>query len=151
MTKEVSEILEESDSSTSIEHVDKLHRVGATKGNRQDIVVRFTNHSAKERFFLRRKNIKKKGVKVRPSLAPARRELLNEAFSLLNNYGDDQYPNLPHFVFADMNGDLKVKMTHRVGNRLFFNFKSIVELCQIIESCQVDAFPSETADVTDAT
>ena len=138
LLKEVTTIINEVDSSTTLADVDKFHRVGPLKGSKQDIVIRFKTHDAKEKFFLRRKNIKRTGVKIRPSLAPARRELLNQAIELLEDYQNNEYQltNAPHFVYADMHGNLKVKMTKEMNRKLFFNFTSIVDLNQIIEKCQ---------------
>ena len=135
LRKEVENILTEANSSTTINDVDKFHRVGPKKDNVQDVIVRFKSHTAKENFFLSRKEIKKRGVKVRPSLAPARRELLEEAIEFLQDYEsrDYQVNNMPHFVYADMHGNLKLKMSHAVNGRMFFNFNSIVELSALIE------------------
>ena len=108
-------------SSTTLADVDKFHRE-FHKERKQDIVVRFKTHDAKEKFFRRRNNIKRTGIKIRPSLAPARRELLREAIELLDNYDnrDYQLTNPPHFVYADMHGNLKVKMSREINRRLFF-------------------------------
>ena len=38
-----------------MEDVDKLHRVGPPKQGKQDIIVRFKSHTAKENFFKRKK------------------------------------------------------------------------------------------------
>ena len=88
--------------------------------------------------YINRKQIKKRGVKVRPSLAPARRELLDEAIDVVKDYDarDYQLNNMPHFVYADMHGNLKLKMTHAIKGRMFFNFKSLVELNNLIEKNQ---------------
>ena len=138
LLKEVTEIINEVDSSTTLADVDKFHRVGPLKERKQDIVIRFKTHDAKEQFFLRRKNIKRAGVKIRPSLAPARRELIKEAIELLDNCEnrDYQLTNPPHFVYADMHGNLKVKMSKEINGKLFFNFSSIVDLNGIIDRCQ---------------
>ena len=41
--------------------------------------------------------------------------------------------NPPEFVYADVHGNLKVKMSHEVRGRAFFKFNSITELAKIIE------------------
>ena len=69
-------------------------------------------------------------------MAPARRELLEEAIELLEEFEGDDDVNLknpPHFVYADMHGNLKLKMSHKVNGRMFFDFKSIVELNSLIK------------------
>ena len=122
--------------------MDKYHRIGPPKENDvQDIIVRFKSHTAKENFFIKRKNIKKK-VKIRPSLAPDRKELLEEAVNMVNEYinnndnGSMCLKNPPHFVYADMHGNLKLKVTHKFNNKLFFRFSSITELCSLIKNSQ---------------
>ena len=141
LLKDVTDIINEADSSTTLNDVDKFHRIGPIKEKKQDIVVRFKTHDAKEKFFLRRKHIKRTGIKIRPSLAPARRDLLNEAIDLVENYSDKDYQlvNPPHFVYADMHGNLKVKMSKEINGSLFFNFSSIIDLNRIIEKCQNDS------------
>ena len=95
----------EAASSTKMEDVDKLHRVGPPKQGKQDIIVRFKSHTAKENFFRRKEYIKNIGV--RPSLAPERSKLLEEAITMLE-----------------------------VEKRTFFSFTSIVGLCATIEKNQ---------------
>ena len=138
LKKEVEDIITEVNSSTTLNDVDKFHRVGPKKGNTQNIIVRFTSHTAKENFFLRRKQIKRRGVKIQPSLAPGRRELLEEATEFIKEFETHDYDvrNKPHFVFADTHGNLKLKMTMPVNGRMFFNFSSIVELSKLIEKNQ---------------
>ena len=140
LKKEVEAILAETNSGTSMNEVDKLHRVGPKRDNVQDIIVRFKSHTAKENFYRNRKQIKRRGVKVRPSLTPARRELLDEANEVMKDYEtrDYQLNNMPHFVYADLHGNLKLKMAREVKGRLFFNFKSLVELNNLIEKNQED-------------
>ena len=58
LRKEVENILTEANSSTTINDVDKFHRVGPKKDKVQDVIVRFKSHTAKENFFLSRKEIK---------------------------------------------------------------------------------------------
>ena len=55
----VEEILKEAASSTTMADVDKLHRVGPPKYGKQDIIVRFKSHTAKEKFYIRKKTDKK--------------------------------------------------------------------------------------------
>ena len=140
LKQDIEEILREADSTTTMDDVDKFHRVGPMKNSKQDIVVRFKTHSAKEQFFLRRKQIKRNEIKIRPSLTPARRELLDEAYDLMDEYKDEtrntHIINPPHFVYADMHGNLKLKMTKSVNGRLFFNFNSIVQLSRLIDEHQ---------------
>ena len=135
--EEVREVLNEVESNTSMVDVDKFHRVGPIKNNKQDIIVRFKTHSAKEEFFLHRKSVKKH-VKIGPSLAPGRKALLEKARVLVDEYNDSTtLRNPPHFVYADMNGKLFLKMMHKVNNKnMFFKFSSILDLVFLIENNQ---------------
>ena len=137
--EEIKEVLKEAASTTSFDDVDKFHRVGPIKdNNKQDLIIRFKSHSAKESFFLNRKKIKRNNIKVKPSLAPGRKALLEEATEVVKEYAESNLnlKNRPHFAYSDMHGNLKVKMSHEVNNKLFFKFSSINDLCSIIETNQ---------------
>ena len=129
---EVEGILKEAASSTTIEDVDKFHRIGPPKDDKQDLIVRFKSHSAKEDFFICRKNIRR-GIKIRPSLAPERRKMLHDATAILEDYNPTDLKNPPEFVYADMHSNLLVQMLSEANRRMFFKFSSIVELCSLIE------------------
>ena len=127
----------EIDCEVTMNDVDKLHRVGPVKGDKQDCVVRFKSHSAKENFYLKRKSGPRRHIKIGPSLTPSRRELLNDAQYVVEDYIEKNIgSNLPEFVYADMHGNLKVKMTHNLGRTSFFKFTSIQDLSHIIDKCQ---------------
>ena len=49
---------------------------------------------------------------------------------MLDSYNDANLSNPPRFVYADMHGNLKLKM------RTFFSFTSIAGLCATIEKNQ---------------
>ena len=51
--KNVEEILKEVASTTTMGDVDKLHRIGPPKQGKQDIIVRFKSHTAKENLSRR--------------------------------------------------------------------------------------------------
>ena len=57
---EIEGILKEAASSTTIEDVDKFHRIGPPKDDKQDLIVRFKSHSAKEDFFYLQKKHQKR-------------------------------------------------------------------------------------------
>ena len=116
--------------------VDKFHRLGPIKQNSQEVILKFKTHSAKENFYLHRKNVKRKNIKIRPSLSPARKELLDQSSDILEDYFNYEMKNPPHFVFADVHGNLKVKMSKKVHKKMFLNFSSIIHLCNIIDNCQ---------------
>ena len=51
-------VLDEANSTTTIDDVDKFHRVGPKKDDEQDIIVRFRSHTAKENVYHKRKSVR---------------------------------------------------------------------------------------------
>ena len=81
--------------------IDHAHRIGKRKGKNQAIIVRFTTHRRRLRFYKARKNIKR-GAKVHTDLTKNHYNLLNDAQKFVSNQEDDV------FVYADINCRLKV-------------------------------------------
>ena len=140
---EVNKLLEEANvSDVTKNEVDKFHRNGPRKDDEQSIIIRFKSHSAKEEFYKKRKNIKRRYTKIYPSLTSTNRSLLESSRKFLeenhNESTDGELLNPPHFVLADMHGNISVKMKYEHKNRLFFNFSSIQQLMRIINTCQED-------------
>ena len=95
--------------------------------------MRFKSHAAKESFYKERKTIETT-AKIRPSLAPERKRLLNESISYINEvYADSNMENPPDFVYADVHGNLKLKMSKKTKKGFFFNFNSIEQLRFLID------------------
>ena len=131
---EIDSILQEAGSTTKLCDVDKLHRNGPRQGNQQDIIVRFKTHEAKESFYKKRKNIKKE-VWVKPSLSHHNSKLLKDAKELIKPYTSNPqtYDNPPQFVFANVHGDLQVKLVKETADgTMFYSFNSIQKLFEII-------------------
>ena len=125
---EVSKVICAANSPVTLADVDKFHRNGPIDGNKQEIIVRFKSHAAKESFYKERKTIETT-AKIRPSLAPERKRLLNESINFINEvYADSNMENPPDFVYADVHGNLKLKMSKKTKKGLFFNFNSIEQL-----------------------
>jgi hypothetical protein len=135
LTTEISSVINEAESPVTIDDVDKLHRNGPRFEGKQDVIVRFKSHSAKESFYKKRKTIKRPRVKIQPSLCDRRRKLLNESNELIKSYQNEAVRNPPAFVLADVHGNLMVKMTETNG-RLFRKFESTEQLVEIIQTCQ---------------
>ena len=51
LKEEVTKLINECDSDVTMNDVDKFHRSGERVGNKQELIVRFKSHSAKEEFF----------------------------------------------------------------------------------------------------
>ena len=143
LKKKVEKIITEIDSTTTVNEIDKLHRNGPARGKEQEVIVRFTSHSAKEAVYNNRKNLRTdKNIKIRPSLSPHSRSLLKEAQDHIKTYQDEDgdflpgINNPPDFVFANVHGDLQVKMKNRVRKGMFFGFSTIEELSGVIANAQ---------------
>ena len=127
--------------------VDKYHRNGPRKDDRQDLMIRFKSHSAKESFYKSRKTIQRPGIKVQPSLSTETKELLEEAREAILDYGEDYVPNPPAFVMADVHGMLWVKFREETkDDKLFHKFDSIQKLRDIIEFHNTDGAIIEGED-----
>ncbi len=143
LKEQVIKIIEQANSQTTFDDVDKFHRNGPRNGTKQDMIIRFKSHSAKENFYNKRKTIKLERVKVQPSLSPETKKLLSEANDFIDTFksAPDAYHNCPDFVFADIHGNLLVKMAERTDDGMFFRFDSLEHLSKIIqtENCDNDA------------
>lgn len=109
---------------------DKAHRIGPIDDNgNQAVIVKFKSHSFRSHIYGNRKKIQNKKIKIKISLTPERRKLLNIATEMT-----EENPNVD-FVFADPNGNLKVKLKRRDhNNKMFFNFKSELDLSLILSA-----------------
>ena len=137
---QVEEIVNLTNSETTVDDIDKLHRNGPVKDGEQSTIVRFKSHSAKEAFYKARKNLpaSHRHLKIRPSLAPDQKTLLHNAQQYLEEFdfcpGDGDNP--PEFVFANMHGVIQVKMKKPTKAGLFVTIKSVEHLAQVIVRAQ---------------
>ena len=130
----VMEVNQQSNSTTTIADIDKLHRNGPQKGSEQDVILRFKSHSAKEEFYKGRKSLgsHRRDIKIRPSLSPTQKDLLRDAIEYLENEDHTMLANPPDFVFANVHGQIQVKMTNKSKDGLFFTINNIVHLSEVI-------------------
>ena len=134
LREKVNEILQQSDTVVNMDDVDKFHRNGPIKDNQQEVIVRFKSHSAKEIVYRKRKSLR--NVKIQPSLTPENKVLLEQAREELPALRYDSNKNLPEFVYADVHGDLRVKMSvPSKGNFMFHKFTSIQHLYEVVQKC----------------
>ena len=129
----------ESDSVTTVADIDKVHRNGPLKGAEQDVILRFKSHSSKEAFYKARKSlgVNRKDVKIRPWLTPAQKTLLNDARDYLNTQKDVALLNPPEFVFANVHGQVQVKMSQKCKEGLFVTIKSMEHLTRVIANANM--------------
>ena len=140
-------ISNELDLPEEVKQIDKLHRIGPiydankdSKTPRQDVIVRFNNHSSRYSVYHKRKTLKNKKIRITPSLTDKRRKLLNEARS---KYSDHDEVN---FVYCDEHGDLKVRLNNPIEKRYAFKFRSIKELEELISDEEMDSNVAENED-----
>ncbi len=135
LKEQVMKVIEQANSETTFEDVDKFHRNGTRDGMYQDVIVRFKSHSAKENFYNKRKTIQLERIKIQPSLSSDRKKLLGAANDFVQSFksAPGAYVNCPDFAFADVHGNLLVKMSNRTDNGLFFKFDSLDQLTKIIQ------------------
>ena len=139
LKKEIEGLVEKVQSSTTMEDVDKFHRNGPNRDGEQEVIVRFKSHSAKEAFYRKRKS-DGINVKIRPSLSPNTKSLLNAAVEQLEEYKNKHLmmSNRPEFVFANIHGELQVKFQHDISKKrgMFAGFNSLQELACVIANAQ---------------
>ena len=133
LQKIVEELITEVNSTTTVADIDKLHRNGRVHGDKQDVIVRFKSHSAKEAFYKARKQLdRNRRIKIQPSLSLAQKELLDDARDYLASMDNVFLDNPPEFVFANVHGDIQVKMKEKCKDGLFVTFNHIDHLTRII-------------------
>ena len=110
-------------SAPDMKDFDKTHRIGPAyrdkRGNlHQSTIVRFKSHEARYKAYLNRAKLKTKGMNLSPSLTNKRRKLLASA---KEKYADNKEID---FIFCDIHGDLKIKLTEPVNEKHFHVFHS---------------------------
>ena len=91
-------LLTTSANSTELEKTDK--------SNTQDTIIKFKSHSFKEKIYFKRKAIKQRDVKIKPSLTKHQTELLKDANTLLKgNLGTNFL-----FAYANVHRNLKIHL-----------------------------------------
>ena len=119
--------LRDMDLPNCVEKVDKAHRLGKVTTNaggkkHQDIIVRFTSHSARYAVFNKRKSLR--NVRISPNLTKTRGNLLADAISLTQNIERENWG----FVFANSHGDLLVRLQEKHDGKNNHPFESLEDL-----------------------
>ena len=109
---------------------DKAHRLGKNEpGNPAPVIVRFKSHSFRAKVFNKRKELKKDGdksIKIKVCLTKERKKLLNVSKTKLE--GNEKV----HFVYANINGDIKVRLHHKVNNKNVYDIKNNKDIEEIM-------------------
>ena len=108
-------LLERTNGDVTVADIDKFHRDGQQSGERQDVIVRFLSHSAKEVFYDKRKVIAgdNENLKIRPNLTDGTKQLLKDANNFIKTNTYESYGRLsnpPQFALPDVHGNLMVLM-----------------------------------------
>ena len=139
LEEDVRNLLQESTSTATFQDIDKFHRNGPRFETKQDLLIRFKSHSAKENFYRSRKSMKRRGVKVQPSLSVETKSVLDEAKEHIANYDGYGLVNPPDLVMADLHGNLWVKFKNQTNeNQMFYKFDSIEKLSEIVDKYNTD-------------
>ena len=114
-----------------VSQIDKVHRIGkkfdghdGTKS--QDIIVRFKNHNSRYAVMNKRKDAK--SVKIRPNLTKFRNNLLFNANEYVKNNAKID------FCFANIHGDLNVRLKEKIDDRQTFSFDSMKGLETLLKN-----------------
>ena len=136
LKKEIQALISRTNGKITEADVDKFHRDGPQDGSKQDVIIRFKTHTAKEVFYSSRKEITStnESVKIRPSLTDMTKDLLHEAKDAIDNF--KTLVNPPEFVLPDVHGQLMVKMKRRSRVGLFVHFRNMETFVQKIQCAQ---------------
>ena len=111
-----------------VSKIDKLHRVGIIKekdGKKmQNVIVRFKSHFARYAVYNERK--KAKNIKISTNLTKRRGKLLFDVSNAVKEVGNVQ------FCFANINGDLKIRLVEPYNGKQVFSFNSLNELNSLL-------------------
>ena len=134
LREKVAKLVDESQAEISFDDVDKFHRNGPRIDGKQDVIVRFKSHSAKEEFFFKRKSIPEAArVKIQPSLTPAAKKLLGAANEEINFFKRGDLENSPDFALPDVHGNLLLKFSKPTTDGLFVRFDSLNQMHSLIQ------------------
>ena len=112
-----------------VRDIDKMHRIGRIKKekgkNFQNIVVRFRTHRSRYDLYGKRKELKN-GIKIGPHLTHRRGKLLADSIDHVKDVRGVE------FVFANIHGDLCVRLTDEYDGKNVFPFNSMDELNKVL-------------------
>ena len=113
-----------------VNQIDKLHRIGKTREKNgkktQDIIIRFTSHRARYQLYGKRKL--SSNFKIKPNLTKKRQSLRYDASQLVENN------EKVNFVYADIHGDIKVRLIDVHKGKYVHNLQSIEELEDLLNT-----------------
>ena len=107
---------------------DKIHRHGKVNSTKQNVIIRFRQHQCPLDLYYARKKIKNHNIRLKPLLTKKRAELLRKATERIE---DDNTQGI-QFVYADFNGNIKIRLNEIFRKRYVHTINSIELLEEII-------------------
>ena len=116
------------------DEIDKVHRVGKKKDHQgkkyQNVIIRFKSHRSRYSVYRNRKQLQN-GVKMNPNLTKKRGDVLYKSSELVKDVAGID------FTFANIHGDLCVRLAAARNGDHVFTFHSIEELRKILEESDI--------------
>ena len=108
--------------------IDKCHRLGEPNRGKQSTIIRFRTHAFRAAVYQKRKTITNNKLKVKLSLTKKRIKTLTQAYKMVESNQQVK------FVFADINGNLKLRLIQPIEhNKYTYTFDTIVDLEDLFE------------------
>lgn len=111
---------------TTTTSIDKAHPIGPIIDGKQSLIVKFSKHSSAKKVYQQRKQIKLDNIFVRPSLTKKRMSSLKKSKEISARY------DFVNFVFADIEGNLKICFKNAFEGKSIHTFNDEDEMCDII-------------------
>ena len=106
----------------------QVHRHGTVNGTKQNVIVRFRSRQYPSDLYYARKKIKNRNIRLKPLLTKKRTELLRNATERI----EDENTQGIQFVYADFNGNIKIRLNEIFRERYVHTINSIEHLEEII-------------------
>ena len=125
MKKTLSKIWEKTQKKKKFDfEYDKTHRHGKVNGTKQNVKVKFRSHQYPSDLYYARKKNKNRNIRSKPSLTKKRTELLRNATERIE---DDNTQGI-QFVYADFNGNIKIRLNEIYRQRYVHTINSMKHL-----------------------
>ena len=127
-----------------VNQIDKCHRIGPLKDDgTQSTIVRFKSHSFREKACVNRKKCTDRNIKIKLSLTRRRRKTLTYAYKI-----SDKLHNV-NFIYADIHGNLKLRLNEPINNKIVYPFRDKQELLNLFKKFKwnIDGLELEEEEV----
>ena len=111
-----------------VNQIDKCHCIGPLKDDgTQSAIVRFKSHSFQDKAYVNRKKCSNRNLKIKLSLTRKRRKTLTYAYKIAG-----KLPNM-NFFYADIHGNLKLRLSKSINNEIVYPFRDKQELFNLLK------------------